>query len=180
MTDFQNRWNPPFIEAKQAIERGDIGDVVSAYIRLSNAKTITEWLTWTANSGPQWFLGPHIIDLICWLYNKEVKKVFATENGGVLVKERNIDTYDSIQAQLIFDDAFATVDMSWIIPPSWPSLDFYMDLLGSNGKIQTEPTISLSVCSDKFQWPFISGRKMLSASCSDFPRTYYSLFGLCH
>lgn len=159
MTDFQNRWNPPFIQAKQSIEQGELGDVVSAYIRLSNHKMITEWLSWTAKSGPQWFLGPHIVDLIRWLFAKEVRKVFASGRRGILAKERGVDTFDSIQAQLVFDDAFATVDTSWIIPPTWPGLDFYMDLLGSKGKIQTEPTKAMSISTDKFSWPFISGRQ---------------------
>ena len=159
MTDFQNRWNPSMVEAKQAIERGDLGDIVSGYVRLSNHKMITEWLSWTAQSGPEWFLGPHIVDLIRWLFGQEVKKVFATGKRGILAKEKGVETYDSIQAQLIFEDAFATMDTSWIIPPAWPGLDFYMDLLGSKGKIQTEPTKAVAVCSEQYKWPFIGGRQ---------------------
>jgi predicted dehydrogenase len=159
MTDFQNRWNPPFVEAKQSILSGSLGNVVSAYIRLSNHKMITQWLSWTAQSGPQWFLGPHIVDLIRWLFGMEVRKVFASGSRGILAEEKGVDTWDSIQAQLIFDNAFATVDMSWIIPPSWPGLDFYFDLLGSEGKFQSEPTKSLSISTDQFKWPFISGRQ---------------------
>ncbi len=159
MTDFQNRWNPPFIQAKQAIESGSLGEVVSAYIRLSNHKMITQWLSWTAQSGPQWFLGPHIVDLLRWLFDQEVRKVFATGRRGILAEEKGVDTWDSIQAQLIFDNAFATIDTSWIIPPSWPGLDFYFDLLGSKGKIQTEPTKAVTVSGEQFTWPFIGGRQ---------------------
>jgi len=159
MTDFQNRWNPPVIEAKQRIESGDMGDPVSAYLRLSNHILITEWLSWTAKSGPQWFLFPHIVDLIRWLFGQEVKRVFATGKKGILAKQ-GVDTYDSIQAQLIFDDSFATVDTSWIIPPSWPGLDFYIDILGSKGKMILEPTKgNLHVSEQKFSWPFFAGRQ---------------------
>jgi predicted dehydrogenase len=159
MTDFQNRWNPPIIHAKQCLESGEMGHPVSAYVRLSNHILITQWLSWTAKSGPQWFLGPHIVDLIRWLFGQEVKKVFATGSRGILQKQ-GVDVYDSIQAQLIFEDSFATIDTSWIIPPSWPGLDFYIDILGSQGKMVLEPTKgNISVCEKKFNWPFFSGRQ---------------------
>jgi predicted dehydrogenase len=159
MTDFQNRWNPPAIHAKQMLDDGKMGFPVSGYIRLSNHILVTEWLSWPGKSGPQWFLGPHIVDLIRWLFGQEVKQVFATGRKTIL-KELGVDTYDSIQAQLIFEDSFATIDTSWIVPPSWPGLDFYIDILGSEGKMVLEPTKgNLNICSDKFSWPFISGRQ---------------------
>lgn len=159
MTDFQNRWNPPVIYAKQRIESGEFGSPVSGYLRLSNSIMITEWLSWSGKSGPQWFLFPHIVDLICWLFDKKVEKVFATGRKGILQKQ-GVDTYDSIQAQLIFKDSFATVDTSWILPASWPGLDFYIDLLGSKGKMVLEPTKgNLNVSEGKFSTPFFSGRQ---------------------
>ncbi|MCJ7700804.1 MAG: Gfo/Idh/MocA family oxidoreductase, partial [Anaerolineales bacterium] len=92
MTDFQNRWNPYLIHAKQMIENGNMGVPVSAYARLSNSIMITEWLSWADKSGPQWFLGPHILDLVRWLFGQEVKKVFATGSRGILKEQRGIDT----------------------------------------------------------------------------------------
>ncbi len=160
MTDFQNRWNPPFMHAKQVIESGEVGYPVSAYIRLCNSLIITERLSWTAKSGPQWFLGPHIVDLVRWLFHQEVRRVYATGRRQIL-KGMGIDTYDAIQAQLIFDDSFATVETAWILPRSWPGLDFRMDFLGSNGKIEVEPTHQcISVGGDKFRMPFILGQQV--------------------
>lgn len=159
MTDFQNRWNPPFIHAKQVIESGEVGKPVSAYIRLANSIKINEWLSWTAKSGPQWFLFPHTVDMIRWLFQQEATKVFATGRRKTL-KSQGIDTYDAIQAQVIFEDAFATFETAWILPPSWPGLDFRMDFLGENGKIMVEPTYqNIAVGGNTFSWPFISGRQ---------------------
>jgi predicted dehydrogenase len=160
MTDFQNRWNAPFIQAKQNLESGKYGEPVSAYIRLANSIMITKWLSWSAKSGPQWFLGPHIVDLVCWLYNQKPIKVFATGKRKVL-KSIGYDTYDALQAQIIFKDSFATIDTSWIVPKNWPSLDFRMDILTTNGKMELEPTFNgISMCADEgYQIPFIGGRQ---------------------
>lgn len=160
MTDFQNRWNPPFIQAKQNLKSGEFGEPVSAYIRLANSIMITEWLSWSAKSGPQWFLGSHIVDLVCWLYGEKPIKVFATGKRKVL-KSQGLDVYDAIQAQLIFENSFATIDTSWIVPKSWPALDFRMDILTTNGKMEIEPTFNgIMVSTDKeYKIPFIAGRQ---------------------
>ena len=159
MTDFQNRWNPPFLQAKQNLESGEFGEPVSAYIRLANSIMITEWLSWSAQSGPQWFLAPHIVDLVCWLYGQKPIKVFAMGKRKIL-KSLGYDTYDALQAQLIFEDSFATIDTSWIIPKSWPSLDFRMDILTSKGKMELEPTYNgiMTGTHKEYKIPFIGGR----------------------
>ena len=160
MTDFQNRWGIPFIQAKQNLESGNFGKPVSAYIRLANSIMITEKLSWTANSGPQWFLGPHIVDLICWLFDQKPLKVFASGRREVL-KSMGVDVYDAVQAQIVFEDAFATIDTSWIVPTKWPGLDFRMDMQTNKGKMEMEPSYNGIVMSnnDAYKMPFISGRK---------------------
>lgn len=160
MTDFQNRWNPTFVQAKMALESGELGFPVSAYTCLSNSIQINEWLSWTAKSGPQWFLGPHIVDLVRWLFGQEAKKVFAVGRREIL-KGIGFDTYDAYQAQIIFEDAFATVESSWIVPPTWPGLDFRMEMQTSKGKLRLEPTAPGFTISTntQFKWPFIGGRQ---------------------
>lgn len=158
-TDFQNRWNPPFIEAKKALESGSLGYPVSAYARLCNSIQINEWLSWTAKSGPQWFLGPHIVDLVRWLFGQDAVKVFAVGRREIL-KKNGVDTYDAIQAQIVLRDAFATIETAWIVPSSWPGLDFRMDILCSNGKIMVEPNNQcVAISGDRYDLPFILGRQ---------------------
>ena len=158
-TDFQNRWNPPFVEAKKAIEGGALGYPVSAYVRLCNSIQINQWLSWTAKSGPQWFLCPHIVDLVRWLFQQETVKVFASGRREIL-KKIGVDTYNAIQAQLVFPNAFATIETAWILPASWPGLDFRADILCSNGKIMIEPNNQcIAISGAKYDLPFISGRQ---------------------
>ena len=71
MVDFQNRWNPLFIQAKQTVAQGEIGKPMMGYARLSNPLSVPlKMLPWASKSGPEWFLFPHTIDLMRWLINK--------------------------------------------------------------------------------------------------------------
>jgi predicted dehydrogenase len=158
MTDFQNRWNPPFAHAKQLLDSGELGSPVSAYIRLSGGIGVVDRIPWSAQSGPQWFLGPHIVDLVRWLFGQEPKRVFATGRRGILSK-KGFDIYDALQAQIVFPDAFATVETAWILPPTWPSLDFRMDILTTSGKLEINPIgDTISVAGERFRRPFITGQ----------------------
>ncbi len=160
MVDFQNRWNPLFIQAKQTIAQGDIGKPVMGYARLSNPLSVPlKMVPWASKSGPEWFLFPHIIDLMRWLIDKEPKEVYATGRKGIL-KEKGINVYDAIQALVRFEDeSFVTFETSWILPDSWPSLvDFKLMLLGSEGRIGIEGDHQgIDIATDRLNWPFILG-----------------------
>jgi len=160
MVDFQNRWNPLFIQAKQTIAQGKIGKPVMGYARLSNPLSVPlKMLSWASESGPEWFLFPHIVDLIRWLISKEPEEVYATGKKGIL-QEKGINAYDAIQALVKFEDgSFVTFETSWILPDSWPSLvDFKLMLLGSKGRISIEgDRQGIDVATDKLHWPFVLG-----------------------
>ena len=160
MVDFQNRWNPLFIQAKQTIDQGEIGKPVMGYARLSNPLSVPlKMLPWASKSGPEWFLFPHTIDLMRWLINKEPEEVYATGKKGIL-KEKGIDVYDAIQAMVKFEDgSFVSFETSWILPDSWPTLlDFKLMLLGSKGRIGIEgDRQGIDIATDKLNWPFVLG-----------------------
>ncbi len=136
MLNFHNRWYPPIAHAKRLVDAGELGQPVVAYARLSDQIVVpTEWLSWAGQSGPEWFLFPHLIDIIQWLLDQQVRRVFAAGRKGIL-QSRGVDCYDSVQAQLVLDDAIATIESSWVLPRSWRSIiDFKIDLLGSQGRI---------------------------------------------
>lgn len=137
MVNFHNRWYPPIAEAKRRIEKGELGAPVSAFARLSDTITVpTEWLSWADRSGPEWFLLPHTVDLVRWLFDQEAITVYALGRKGVL-KSRGIDCYDVVQAQIQFEKAMATLESSWILPPTWRNgvIEFRVDLYGEKGRI---------------------------------------------
>ena len=158
MVNFHNRWYPSIAEAKRRIEKGEIGNPLTIYAKLSDRIEVpTEWLSWSNKSGPEWFLFPHTIDLARWLIGKQkVKRVFALGKKGVL-QSRGIDSYDAIHAQVEFENTIAIFESSWVIPSSWRNIiDFRIDILGSKGKIGiVGDKEGIEIATDKYQTPFV-------------------------
>ncbi len=137
MVDFHNRWNPPFVNTKNAIENGELGKPMLMYIRLSDTIFVpTGMLSWASKSEVIWFIGSHVIDLARWLFNDEVCKVYAVSRSEVL-KGKGIDTPDFYEAILEFrNGGVATIENCWILPDSLPTIiDFKCEVIGSEGAI---------------------------------------------
>ncbi len=158
MVNFHNRWYPPIAAAKETILEGKIGRPVLCYARLSDQIVVpTEWLTWAARSGPEWFLFPHLVDIVRWLLDAEVDRAFASARRGVL-QAQGIDCYDAVQAQLQMGEALVTLESSWILPPAWRSvIDFRIEILGETGKLSIEADKEglEVVTADRYETPFI-------------------------
>lgn len=124
MVDFHNRWNPPFALMKSDIESSRYGEPYSAYIRLNDIRWVaTDLLSWAAQSSILWFLGSHSLDTLRWLFNDEVKRVYAVARSGILKKE-GIDTVDIYQTILEFrNGGIATMENGWITPNSNPNVN---------------------------------------------------------
>lgn len=139
MVDFQNRCNPPFVNAKEKIERGEIGKPTYMYARLSNTTYVaTKMLSWAAQSSVLWFLGSHILDLACWLFNDEPKRVFSVSRSGIL-QAKGVDTPDFYVTTVEFKNGgVAMLENAWILPESEPSVfNFKVEVLGAKGSIYT-------------------------------------------
>lgn len=166
MTDFHNRFNPVFVEAYERIKNGEIGKFGMVYTRLSDRIDVPlKWFSWSGKSGPHWFLFPHIVDIIVWLSGKLPKEVYGIGKKGIL-KEKGVDTYDVVTGILNFDDFYAVVETSWIIPESWPSIvDFYFKIEGSDGRIEINfenPGFkSASDVKKSMEIPFYTGYKVV-------------------
>lgn len=163
MVDFHNRFNPPFNEAKRAIEKGRIGKPLMAYARLSNSLYVPlKMLSWSSRSGPHWFLMPHIIDLLLWFFSEKPRAIFGKAHKGIL-SSQGVDTYDCIQALISFEEGFATIESSWILPDSSPSIvDFQFQIIGGKGKIEINGTRQgIEIAGEKFAYPFVADRREL-------------------
>jgi predicted dehydrogenase len=140
MVDFHNRVNPPFVKSKEAIESGEIGAVRHGYLRLSDTEYVPlEMLPWAGRSSALWFLGSHGVDLLRFLLNDEVVRVFGVKRRGKLV-ERGVDTDDFHIAILEFaHGAVVTIEHSWILPASSTSVyDFKLELVGDKGALYVD------------------------------------------
>ncbi len=150
MTDFHNRFNPPIVSIKEKIEKGDLGEIIMMSTKLSDKISVPlKWFSWSGQSGPQWFLFPHIVDLVCWFTKDFPKSVYAKGIKKVL-KNNGLDIYDVISATLDFGNSFSILETSWIIPDNWPSLvEFVVDLQTSKGKVHMDiNNQGIMVCSE--------------------------------
>jgi predicted dehydrogenase len=158
MVDFHARWNPLFMGAKSYVDRGDLGAPVMAYARLSDTIWVpTEMLHWSGQSGPEWFLFPHTMDIVRWLFGRDPVEVTAKGYRGVL-ERRGISCWDAIQAIVEFEGgAFCTFETSWIVPDSYSNVvDNRLSIYGEKGGLELRNEPSLWAFTDRFHTPFSS------------------------
>ncbi len=173
MVDFQLRWNPSYQIIKEQLLSGALGDPVMGYIRLSDAIEVAlKWLSWAAESGPQWFLMPHIADLMCWFFDAVPESVYAVGHRGVLAS-KGVDTYDAIQSLVRFPKGgFATLEVSWIVPNGTASVtDCQMGLYGTTGRIEFDQDYSGLEITDehKISYPWVPlGRRNMFGRLDSF------------
>ena len=78
MADFHNQWSPVYWKIKEDIQKGKLGKIISAYMRLNDyIDWPTKYMPWAAKSSILWFLGSHVVDVLCWLFNDKVRRVYA-------------------------------------------------------------------------------------------------------
>jgi predicted dehydrogenase len=140
VVDFHNRVNPPMVQARDAIRRGDIGSPRYVYARLSNTVAVpTDMLRWSGRSSALWFLASHMVDIVRWMLEDEPARVYAVSRSGVL-GEMGVDTADFHVATVEFrSGVVALFEHAWILPRSHPTVkDLKMEILGSRGAINID------------------------------------------
>jgi predicted dehydrogenase len=158
MVDFHARWHPLFMGARGYVERGELGAPVMAYARLSDTIYVpTDMLPWSGDSGPEWFLFPHTMDIVRWLFGREPIEVYAKGYRGVL-DGMGIRCWDAIQALVEFEGrAFCTFETSWIVPTSYTNVvDNRLSLYGEKGGLEIRNEPNLWAFTDRFHTPFSS------------------------
>lgn len=135
---FNHRWVPAYAQAKEMIT--DLGEPAVGYARKDDTIFVpTEMISWADRTSCAWFLSSHDIDLMSWLIDDRVVRVFATARWGTL-RSRGIDTPDGIQIQAEYSrGAVATFESAWIYPNTFPTVvDSYVTLVCSDGVVQLD------------------------------------------
>lgn len=134
---FNHRWLSSYYQGNAAIRAGKIGRPLTAYARKNDTIFVpTEYIPWAGSTTPAWFLSCHDIDLVRWFFGSEPVEARAWGVKHVL-KERGIDTYDSIHAQVRFDNgAIATFESAWIYPNTFPCMvESFVEVIGEKGHL---------------------------------------------
>lgn len=140
--NFSNRWNPPFVHARGAVEAGTVGEPVTVTARLNNViASPRDRLAWAGRTTPAWFLMSHCLDLAYWLHGRRALRVYAAGRRGTL-DGIGVPTWDVIQATVSYEGgATGVFESTWVLPESHPSpIEFELRLLGAAGMVTVDTT----------------------------------------
>lgn len=157
MVNFAPRWQLPNAQAKDALDRGELGYPVYAYVRMINTLYVpTKMLAWPQKTAlPHWLL-THASDRVRWFLGSEPKRVYAVSTSGVL-REMGIDVEDLYHATIEFESgAIATLETFWILPETVPLIgSSIFELVCSKGYVVVDNTAPLTTIAtpEKYMHP---------------------------
>lgn len=161
MVNFSNRWSPPFIHTKKAIDKGELGEIEYIYSRLSDTIYVpTKMITWSSKTNVMWFLGSHIIDLIRWLLGKpKAIEVYGVKRE-LKLKGLGIDTPDYINALVKWEGGCTSfIECCWILPETHPVIyDLKFEIIGSEGAMYIDTSHNRCIqklTKERYEYPEI-------------------------
>ncbi|NLW50678.1 MAG: Gfo/Idh/MocA family oxidoreductase [Candidatus Brocadiaceae bacterium] len=122
--DFHKRYDPYHAELRRSARQGKLGEIEYAYAWMEDRIEVPRsWLAaWAGESSPAWFLGIHMVDLVCWITGCGGRRVHAT---GVRKKLRSlgIDAWDSVCFSVEMDrDVTFQCQTSWVLPDAFEGI----------------------------------------------------------
>lgn len=128
------RWDPRYVQARNAVGAGKIGEVVHLYARRNNSYANGRRLK--GRTSVAMFLGVHDIDAIEWVTGERIVKVYAVE---VRKRMSDLGVADAIQATFQFaSGAVGQYETSWVLPDGYSDIDARLDIIGTDGAVNVE------------------------------------------
>lgn len=150
------RFDSKYGQLKQYVESGDLGDIISIYTRRNSP----------IDHGPKRYgkdgcltlhVAVHDLDLVLWVAQKKVKRVYA-ERACIALKDLGID--DAVFATIKFDDgSIAALQYNWVLPKKFPTaIDAKMQVIGTKGYAAVDfADQGLWFCGDDgLRWPDVA------------------------
>lgn len=124
MTAFPMRFSTPLLAVKGQLAAGELGEVLAI-------KGVNQGELPTKHRG--WFVDPelagggavidhtvHLVDVMRWYLESEVREVYAQTNRIFHADEVEVET-GALEMLTFENGVFATIDASWSRPPYWPT-----------------------------------------------------------
>lgn len=126
------RFDPRYQVAKQAIDAGEVGDIVQVFGRRNNV--VSSGRRIGSRTSVAFFLGAHDLDLMRWFCGSEVVRVHAESASKVLT---DLGCEDTIFALLKYaNGAVGCLETCWVVPEGVAStLDARLEVVGSAGRV---------------------------------------------
>jgi predicted dehydrogenase len=106
------RFDPRYGLLKDAVQNGELGEIIHIYIRLS--APLSEAYRLGGRTSVVHYLGVHNVDTLLWITGQRVKRIYAR---GVQKSLQDLGIADCVLATLTFEnDALAVIENSWVLP----------------------------------------------------------------
>jgi len=124
MTAFPMRFSTPLLAVKRQLAAGELGEVL-AIKGVNQGELPTKHRAWfvdpeLAGGGAVIDHTVHLVDVMRWYLESEVREVYAQTNRIFHADEVQVET-GALEMLTFENGVFATIDASWSRPPYWPT-----------------------------------------------------------
>jgi predicted dehydrogenase len=146
VVDFHKRWDLPNLKLKETIQAGRLGKPLFSVVEYSQRRVIPEKIfrSWVEQANPFQYLAVHYVDILIFALGATPRRAMATGQYGYL-KERSINTYDSVQvliewdvpgSDVLFMSTFLT---NWVDPNTTSALSYQsIKVFGTAGRFESD------------------------------------------
>jgi UDP-N-acetylglucosamine 3-dehydrogenase len=159
------RFTPAYVQVKQAIESGRIGEPIWSFSKRNGTVAQVERLKGRVSAGK--FLGVHDADLVRWYMNDEPERVYAEDVKSVVHNKYGVS--DFIWALVKFKrGGVGSIETGWGLPKGWGGLqhpskwtrfdaDVGVEVIGTAGSVRIDyPPMLVYGCDETgFKYPDI-------------------------
>ncbi len=130
------RFDPRYALAKEAVEKGEIGDIVHMSALRNTSPLSPRYLK--GRVSVLYFLGVHDLDQLMWMTGNPIERVYAESRGMLVKQEVGVD--DTVLSLIRFKNgAIAQMNHTWACPATREGrLQSRLDIVGTNGQINIE------------------------------------------
>jgi len=145
MVEFHKRYDEANLYTKKIIQENTLGRVLYYDVDYSQKISVPTktFKNWVEHTNIFQYLGVHYIDLFYFMTGFKPKRVMAYGTNGIL-KEKGIDTYDSIHAKVIWVDEsgqenLSILNISWVDPNCTSAMsDQKYKIVCTGGRIEND------------------------------------------
>ena len=138
---YSQRFNPKFAYIKKSLEKGTIGDPVSALISRHISRKLGDKIGGRIKLSPAAMEATHDIDIVLWcLEPARPIRVYSQVVSKVMHPTHGVDDCQWIVVTMD-DGTVFTIGAGWILPPAYPNFSStWVEFVGSEGALIVDDT----------------------------------------
>jgi predicted dehydrogenase len=146
VVDFHKRWDLPNLKLRETIQAGRLGKPLFSVVEYSQRRVVPEKIfrSWVEQANSFQYMAVHYVDVLIFALGAIPRRAMAIGQHGYL-KERSINTYDSVQALIEWDIPGSDVPFvstfltNWIDPNTTAALSYQsIKVIGTGGRFESD------------------------------------------